>query len=389
MPVKGYQRLTEGSGSPRAKRRAPGGPEVSPNEPGDPREEQRGGFGFERILRESIRCGLVVLEGSRIVTLTPEAVQILGLDPAQASDDPASLPAPLRKLIEQCAAGTDPELHRQIDLTMPKRAVATVSVRALRLPQKKGPPTIVLALNQVSSPRQVHENLRQLDRLASVGTLSASMIHEIKNALVAGKTFFDLLLERHQDADLVDVVRREMGRIDSIVSQMLKFASPTQANQTVVHVHQILEHSLRLIQPQLEAKAIALARSFTAGSDLVSGDDYQLQQAFVNLLMNALEATQPNGAVSVATELIARPALAGSRKPGHLCVTIQDSGAGISPENMGRLFEPFFTTKSNGTGLGLPITHRIIQEHRGSIRVDSQPNKGATFSILLPALREA
>jgi signal transduction histidine kinase len=70
-------------------------------------------------------------------------------------------------------------------------------------------------------------------------------------------------------------------------------------------------------------------------------------------------------------------------------VTIQDSGAGISPENMGRLFEPFFTTKSNGTGLGLPITHRIIQEHRGSIRVDSQPNKGATFSILLPALREA
>src|SRR6476646_2792882 len=107
MPAKGHQRLTEGSGSPRAKRPAPGGLEVSPNEPGDPREEQRGGFGFERILRECIHCGMVVLEGGRIVTLTPEAVQILGLDPAQDSVDPARLPAPLRKMIEQCAAGTD------------------------------------------------------------------------------------------------------------------------------------------------------------------------------------------------------------------------------------------------------------------------------------------
>jgi signal transduction histidine kinase len=386
MQVKGYQRPMEGSQAARAKRPALGQPEISPKTAAGPHSEPSG-LGFDRILRESIACGIIVLEGSRIVTLTPEAAQILGLNPEPAANATAAmLPAPVREIIKECAAAGPHEFRRQIDLAAPRQSPVIVSVRAVRLPQKKSDPTLVLVLNQVSSPRQVHDNLRQLDRLASVGTLSASMIHEIKNALVAGKTFFDLLLERHQDAELVDIVRREMGRIDSIVSQMLKFASPVQANQTIVHVHQILEHSLRLIQPQLEAKAIALARSFAARSDLVSGDDYQLQQAFVNLLMNALEATQPHGAVSVATRLVPRATLPGAAKPAHLCVVIQDSGSGISPENMGRLFEPFFTTKPEGTGLGLPITHRIIQEHRGTIRVDSEPNKGATFSILLPTL---
>jgi signal transduction histidine kinase len=381
MPVKGSQRLVEGSGSARAKRPARGQPEAAPA-PLDPQT----GFGFDRIIREAVACGIIVVEGAHLLTLTPEAAQILGLAPAQPSASTSILPPAIRKIAEECASAPEPELRRHLDIKVAGRGPVALSVRATRVTQKKGDWTIALAINHVISPEQVHGSLRQLDRLANVGTLSASMSHEIKNALVAGKTFFDLLLEKHEEAELVDIVRREMARIDSLVSQMLRFANPGQSAQSAVHVHEVLEHSLRLIQPQLQAKAIALDRSFAAGSDLVNGDDYQLQQAFVNLLMNALEATQPHGAVLVATSLVPRAVLSGSSKPAHLCVTIQDTGTGISPEHMGRLFEPFFTTKTHGTGLGLPITHRIIQEHRGTIRVDSQPNKGATFSILLPAL---
>jgi signal transduction histidine kinase len=146
---------------------------------------------------------------------------------------------------------------------------------------------------------------------------------------------------------------------------------------------------LRLVQPQLERKSVEVSRSFQAAPDLVQGDDYQLEQAFVNLFLNALEALGPNGTLSVATEVCS--AQAKSARPGasmegpQLRVTIKDTGAGIPPENMARLFEPFFTTKPKGTGLGLPITRRIILEHRGDISVQSRPGQGTTFQILLPA----
>jgi signal transduction histidine kinase len=112
----------------------------------------------------------------------------------------------------------------------------------------------------------------------------------------------------------------------------------------------------------------------------VEGDDYQLQQAFVNLFLNSLEAMPPHGTLTVGT---------GPSNGRNLLVTVSDTGTGISPEIIDRLFEPFFTTKPNGTGLGLPITRRIIYEHGGSISVESQPNKGATFTIVLPTFDQS
>jgi two-component system, NtrC family, sensor histidine kinase HydH len=234
---------------------------------------------------------------------------------------------------------------------------------------------------------QLEDRLARLDRLASMGTLAAVMAHEIRNALVAGKTFMDLLLEKNQDAELTEVVRREMGRIDAIVGRMLKFGGPARSGFGEVRLHEVLDHSLRLVQPQLDDKAIGLTRSFRAASDLVQGDDYQLQQAFVNLLLNAVEATGPNGSLSVATNTVGLDGHRRGRreKPTRLRVTIKDSGTGISPEHMARLFETFFTTKPNGTGLGLPITRRIILEHQGEISVESEPGKGAAFHMIFPA----
>ena len=237
--------------------------------------------------------------------------------------------------------------------------------------------------------RQLEERLEQLDRLANMGTLAATMAHEIKNALVAVKTFVDLLLEKHQDAELAEVVRREIGRIDAIVGRMLKFAGPARPVFSDVRLHEVLNHSLRLVQAPLEGKTITVHRSFDAAPDLVRGDDCQLQQAFVNLFLNALEAMGPNGTLAVATRITSSdgaPDKAGPPGGGtRLQVTVRDDGAGIRPEDLARLFEPFFTTKANGTGLGLPITRRIIVEHQGTITVESQPGRGTAFHVLLPA----
>jgi signal transduction histidine kinase len=252
---------------------------------------------------------------------------------------------------------------------------------------------LVLVLNDLTPALHLDAHIEQLDRLAKVGTLAASMAHEIKNALVAGKTFVDLLLEKNREAELVDIVRRELNRIDSIVKGILRFAGPARASHSKVRVHEVLDHSLRLVQHQLDSRLIALERSFLAAPDLVSGDHGELQQAFVNLFLNAAEAMGTNGTLTVATETVPDPgAPSPTSHPGrplHLRVTVHDTGTGIPTEHKDHLFEPFFTTKPTGTGLGLAITRRIIEEHRGDIGVDSQEGQGTTFSILLPALGEA
>jgi two-component system sensor histidine kinase HydH len=239
---------------------------------------------------------------------------------------------------------------------------------------------VVVVLNNLTSAPVFEQNMRRLDRLASLGTLSASMAHEIKNGMVAIKTFVDLLLEKGHDTELTEVVNRELQRINAMVTQMLRFAVPKGAAFNTVHVHELLDHSLRLLHHQIAGKLISLQRRYEAQSDTVRGDDVQLQQAFMNLLLNALEAMGSNGVLTVATEITE-----GENGARLMRIHIQDTGVGIKPENLGRLFEPFFTTKKNGTGLGLAISQRIAHEHHGVIQVQSSLNAGTTFSLSLPA----
>jgi signal transduction histidine kinase len=225
------------------------------------------------------------------------------------------------------------------------------------------------------------DKLQRLDRLANLGMLSAGMAHEIKNGMVAIKTFVDLLLEKNQDAELGEIVRHELDRINTIATQMLRMALPSPASFKTVRIHAVLDHSLRLLQPQISGKLTALKKNYRAESDTVRGDDAQLQQVFMNLLLNALEAMGANSTLSISTEITA---VAGGARV--LTIKIQDTGMGIAPENLARLFEPFFTTKKNGTGLGLAICQRVAMEHHGVIEVQSEIGKGSTFSISLPAL---
>jgi signal transduction histidine kinase len=244
----------------------------------------------------------------------------------------------------------------------------------------------VILLNEISFPESLGLRIQRLDRLASIGTLSAGLAHEIKNALVAVTTFVQDLVERNKDSELAELVSRELRRIDSIVSQMLNFAGPPRPSFAVASVHGIVDQCLRLIHPQLEAKQIHLHRAFGATRDGVEGDEYQLEQALLNVFLNALAAMDAQGQLDVETSISERhlQSAASLASGPSLFLTISDSGAGIPPENLSRLFEPFFSTKPHGTGLGLPITRRIIVEHRGEITVESELGKGTTFRIILP-----
>jgi signal transduction histidine kinase len=346
---------------------------------------------FVKVLHDCLAPGVLLIDGKgNVVSLNDQAKHLLGLRPdPSALPSFASLPAALRAIARAALASGKSPADRQVKVSAGNRGAVTLHAGAVPLQTGRKKSGAVLVLHDLTPARQVEQHIQQLDRLASIGTLAAGMAHEIKNALVAGRTFVDLLLEKHKDAELVEVVRREMGRIDAIVSRMRKFAAPARPALRKVSLHEILDHSLRLVQPQLEAKLVSVSRSFQAAPDLLSGDDYQLQQAFVNLFLNALEAMGPNGTLSVATDILPPGAMPGRRAhvsdQPHLRLTIEDTGIGITPENMQRLFEPFFTTKPNGTGLGLLITRRIVQEHHGAITVQSEPDKGTSFQIVLPA----
>src|SRR5438552_13316764 len=145
-------------------------------------------------------------------------------------------------------------------------------------------------VSESSLAEDPEQQMRHLNRLASIGTLSASMAHEIKNALVPVKTFVELLIKDNKGADLADIASREIKRIDSIVSQMLKFGGPAKPTFALLHLHDVLEHCLRLVEHQLTAKRIRLTRSLAAAPDLLCGDSYQLEQGLLNLLLNAIEA---------------------------------------------------------------------------------------------------
>jgi PAS domain S-box-containing protein len=353
--------------------------------------EGRSDWDFTNVLRDCLNGAvLAVDEHGKVTGLNPRAEALLGLKAGRLQGKSMEeLPAPVVKLIEETLSSGKPVANREFTLSGGAHGQLTLRASATPIGSKAGKTSgIVVVLNDISTAGKWEGNMRRLDRLHSVGTLSASMAHEVKNAFVAVRTFVDLLLEQNKNADLAEIVRLEMSRIDTILGQMRRFAGPVQPNFSEVRLNFLMDKSLTLVQHLLEEKKIKVTRSLAAAQDLLQGDPDQLEQAFINLLFNALDAMKPHGKLAVSTEMLA----AGTKISGFspqknrplLRVAIHDNGAGIPPENMDRLFEPFFTTKTDGTGLGLAITRRIIQEHHGAITVQSELHKGTTFNLFLP-----
>jgi len=173
-----------------------------------------------------------------------------------------------------------------------------------------------------------------------------------------------------------------LGRIDGLVTQMLRLSAPKSSALAPVQIHRLLDLSLRLLEHQMSGRMIVLKRDYRAGSDTVRGDESQLQQAFMNLVLNGVEAIGSNGELTVRTEIAP-----GGPGGNTLKIYFQDTGPGIAPEHLSRLFEPFFTTKQHGTGLGLAISRRVAEDHLGNIEVVSEVGRGSIFIVSLAAER--
>jgi len=255
----------------------------------------------------------------------------------------------------------------------------------------------LMVVTDITAVKRLELQIRRSDRLASLGTLSAGMAHEIKNPLVSIKTFAQLLPERYHESDFREtfssLIVHEIDRIDSLVNQLLRFARPAKPLLRPMHVHEVLEKTLQLVQHRLYQKEIKLNRTLEASLDTIRADSDQMEQVFLNFFLNAMDAMKRGGELTVETEIRTGDSLVTHLLPESenrheaLCISIRDTGEGIKKEDIARVFDPFFTTKDFGTGLGLSVVHGIIEEHGGQIEVESEVAKGTAFHIFLPLVR--
>ncbi len=291
------------------------------------------------------------------------------------------LPTPLRDIVEQTLSNAQTTHQREIAIPSPSGVLELYHAQSAPAHGVNGEVCgATITLYDLSPVRELDQNLAQLVRLASIGTLSAGMAHEIKNAMVAVNTFIDILVNKHSDSELAPIVSREIRRIDHIVAQMLRVSGPKRTVFQAVRLHELLEHALSVAQHRLAGSRILLEKHLAAEPDLVMGDGSQLEQAFVNLLFNAIEAMGNHGKLTVSSVLARR-----DDNTPVVCLTVKDTGSGIPPECLDRVFEPFYTTKTTGNGLGLVITRRIILDHRGTIGVQSWPGVGTEFTVEIPS----
>ena len=356
---------------------------------------------YNETLLENLTTG-VIAAGSdeRVTVFNNEAGQITGLSPREIIDHSLDrLPNGLRDIL--CQTLRTGERQENSELILPlgdHNAVVRASSSIFHGQQGEMLGALVV-LTDITVLKRLELQIRRSDRLASLGTLSAGMAHEIKNPLVSIKTFAQLLPERYQDSDFREtfsnLIGHEIDRIDSLVNQLLRFARPAKPVLAPMHVHNVLEKSLQLVGHRLYQKEIKLTRSWEADVDTIRADADQLEQVFLNFFLNAMEAMNRGGELRVETEIRASnewmAAVSGTNGDSHevLRVTIRDTGEGIREEDIPHVFDPFFTTKDYGTGLGLSVVHGIIQEHGGQIEVESELKKGTAFHIVLPLVRFA
>jgi signal transduction histidine kinase len=225
--------------------------------------------------------------------------------------------------------------------------------------------------------------MKRSERLYALGQLSAGLAHEIRNPLASIGGAASMLrkgsLTEERRLELVGILERESRRLNNLLTSFLDFARPRSPQYRAVDAGQLLDSVIALAAHAAGRAPFTLRAETAPGLPLLECDQEQLEQVILNLAINAIQAMPDGGEI----------VLAARAEGAHIAIDVIDQGPGIPAEYLDRIFDPFFTTKENGTGLGLSVAHRIVQQHGGSLRVQNNGSRGTTFTIVLPARRQS
>ena len=341
---------------------------------------------FRDLIFESVGSGLVGVDPSgRVTAFNHSAESITGVRAGEAVDQPweaifgrgVNLEEVRRTVFE----GSEPapryefRLRRRDGLEVP----VGISFRSLR--SGTGDVAGLIGVCQdLSSIKQMEQRMRQADRLAAVGRLSANMAHEIRNPLASISGAVEALSRDlppdHTRGQLVEIVLRESARLNQIVGDFLEYARPAPMVLLEINMAEILDEVLLLIEHRSLPANLKVVREY--GDTLPTrADPQRFRQAVWNLCLNGVQAMPDGGELRVSARSL--------RERGRLQISIADTGQGISDSDLPHIFEPFFSTKPEGSGIGLALVYRVLEEHGGSIEVRSRVGEGTTFVLTLPS----
>ncbi|MEJ2364141.1 MAG: ATP-binding protein [Deltaproteobacteria bacterium] len=342
---------------------------------------------YNDIVLASMTNGLLTLDlGSRIVSANDAAGCILGLEgkhwQGRRFADLWLEDNSFVRLLEKCLESQTPCLNQEILLSTGGEKQSTLMVNTSFLEDGKGERLgVVVVINDITEVKALEARMRQSDRLAALGTLSAGLAHEIRNPLSAIKTFVQLLPRKMSNPAFLDkfqtTVPRELNRINGLIESLLELARPPKLEFEMASLSECLSQVEDVYRDKLEASNITLEISQEQSLPELWADKEHLVRALSNIVINALEAMPEGGHLTVTAEELA----------GGVVLQFTDTGAGMDEAAQDKIFNPFFTTKDTGTGLGLALTHKIIQEHGGHIEVESVTGKGTTFTLTFPRVQ--
>ncbi len=347
-----------------------------------------------RNILKSVPSGILTVDQEgRVTAINPVAEQILRLSAAQAlgqsylslfpEEDP--IQAILRGALEGRQYLQDQDISHPA--VSPQQVAIRVTVSELK-DHRQAYAGVVLLLKDVSELLILEQQLRRSEKLSALHTLSAGVAHEIRNPLSALDLNLHLLGDELSEEDrarpavkkYLEVLGVEVERLKDILDNFMRFSKPLALKMEQVDLARVLHHILKLLGHEASEKNVRLEIDLPKKIPPVHGDETELGQVFLNIIINAIQAMPRGGVLKVSASLI------GELTRQTIEVRIADTGIGIPKQNLPKLFEPFFTTKDYGGGLGLPITYRIVEDHGGSIHIESHEGVGTTVAVRLPSM---
>lgn len=339
----------------------------------------------QSILR-SITSGVVTVgpDGS-VATVNPAAERILGMTEFEVVPQPISAlftdDAGLGNDVTKVLEGRLPKAVRDVILVTHAGKTIHAQVSASRMRAVGGRILgAVVTVEDISEVKALTEQLIRADRLAALGELTAGVAHEVRNPLGIIRASVQLVEEADCDTarvhEATGVIKQEIDRLDKVIKALLDFGRPARPTLVRTDVEEVLRDVVLFTRRFAGKRRVRIRESYAGGLPPVLGDPDQLKQVFLNLVTNAVQVMgEEGGSVEVRS----------GAQDGFVVAQVKDNGPGIPAEEIGKVFDPFYSKRAGGTGLGLTIVHRIVDEHDGHIEVRSVADEGTTFTVSLPA----
>jgi len=280
--------------------------------------------------------------------------------------------------------GIETVLHREDGSTIP----VELSLSILQDPTEEKPDRktgLVILLRDLSEIQALKEHIRRQDRLAALGELSAGIAHEIRNPLgvikgAAGILNKGLQGQEPKFGELSSMILEEVDRLNKVIQNFLEFARPMPPVGKPHNINDLIQSTLQIASLQIKQQGVRVLERLSPDLPTVMVDEQQIHQVFLNLILNALQAVDPGDTIEISSVYL--------EKEGQIQVVFSDTGMGIPEENIDKVFNPFFTTKEEGTGLGLSVVSKIMENHHGKIFLTSRTGQGTRFTLIFPIMRQ-